>query len=72
MILETTLKFRADSEISAKEVIEGYRKDAAEKGYVIKKAGYEYKTKKAKGEIIAEAWVVSITQVFGGLWEDVE
>ena len=33
-------------------------------------AGYEYKTKKAKGEIIAEAWIVSITQIFGDIWED--
>lgn len=70
MILETTLKFRADSEISAKEVIEGYRKDAAEKGYTIKKAGYEYKTKKAKGEIIAEGFLVSITIVYGNFWDE--
>ena len=30
----------------------------------------EYKTKKAKGQIIAEAWIVSITQIFGDIWED--
>jgi hypothetical protein len=70
MILETTTKYRADTEISAKDMIEAFRKEAQEKGYTIKKAGYEYKTKKAKGEIIAEAWVVTITQVFGDLWED--
>ena len=70
MILETTTKYRADTEISAKDMIEAFRKEAQEKGYTIKKAGYEYKTKKAKGEIIAEAWVVTIIQVFGDLWED--
>lgn len=70
MLLETTSKFRASSENEAKEMIEEFRKGAAIKGYVVKKAGFEYKTKKAKGEIIAEAWVVSITQVFGDLWED--
>lgn len=70
MILETTTKYRADTEISAKDMIEAFRKEAQEKGYTIKKAGYEYKTKKAKGEIIAEAWVVTITRVFGDLWED--
>ena len=53
-------------------MIEEFREKAGEKGYVIKKAGYEYKTKKAKGEIIAEAWVVSVTFVFGSLWEDLE
>lgn len=70
MLLETTSKFRASSENEAKEMIEGFRKEAATKGYVVKKAGFEYKTKKAKGEVIAEAWVVSVTQIFGDLWED--
>lgn len=53
-------------------MIESYRKQAEEKGYKIKKAIYEYKTKKAKGEIIAEAWVVTITSVFATLWEELE
>jgi hypothetical protein len=70
MLLETTQKYRVDSEEQAKDLIEQFRAQAKEKGYVVKKAGYEYKTKKAKGEIIAEAWVVSVTQVFGELWED--
>lgn len=70
MLLETTQKYRADSEIQAKDMIEQFRAEAAQKGYIVKKAGYEYKNKKAKGEIIAEAWVVSITQVYAGLWED--
>jgi hypothetical protein len=70
MLLETTQKYRVDSEEQAKDLIEQFRAQAREKGYVVKKAGYEYKTKKAKGEVIAEAWVVSVTQVFGELWED--
>ena len=70
MLLETTTKYRADSEIAAKDMIEQFRAEASQKGYIVKKAGYEYKNKKAKGEIVAECWVVSITQVFGGLWED--
>jgi hypothetical protein len=72
VLLETTSKFRADSEESAKNMIEAYRKEAKEKGYTLKKAGYEYKTKKSKGEVIAEAWVVSVTQIFGELWGDIE
>ena len=70
MLLETTSKFRADTEIAAKDMIEKYREEASQKGYTVKKAGYEYKTKKAKGEIVAECWVVSVTQIFGDLWED--
>lgn len=70
MLLETTQKFAVDSENKAKDVIEAFRAEAEEKGYTVKKAGYEYKVKKAKGEIIGERWVVSVTQVFGTLWED--
>ena len=71
MLLEITQKFVAKSETDAKDMIEGFRAEAVQKGYVVKKAGYEYKTKKSKGEIIAEAWVVTVTQVFGTLWEDI-
>lgn len=71
MLLETTSKFRADTEVAAKDMIEQFRMEASKKGYTVKKAGYEYKTKKAKGEIIDECWVVSVTQVFSGLWEEV-
>lgn len=66
--LETTEKFRAESEDEAKEMMEKFRKESAEKGYIIKKSGYEYKTKKAKGEVVDEAWVVSITKVFASIW----
>lgn len=70
MLLETAQKYRVDSEEQAKDLIEQFKNQAKEKGYIIKKTGYEYKTKKAKGEIVAEAWVVSVVQVFGELWED--
>lgn len=70
MLLETTNKYSVDSETKAKDMIEEFRQKANDKGYIIKKAGYEYKTKKAKGEIIAEAWVVSVTFIFSTLWED--
>lgn len=70
MLLETTQKFAVDSEIKAKDMIEIFRAQAIEKGYTVKKAGYEYKVKKAKGEIIGERWVVSVTQVFNTLWEE--
>lgn len=71
MLLETTLKYRVDTEIQAKDIIEEYRNQAQQKGYVIKKASYERKDKKVKGEIIATVFVVTITQVFASLWEDI-
>ena len=51
-------------------MIETFRAQAIEKGYTVKKTGYEYKVKKAKGEVIGERWVVSVTQVFNTLWEE--
>lgn len=68
-LIETTEKYRAESENEAKEMMEAYRKDASEKGYNIKKAGYEHKTKKAKGEIADECWLVTVIKTFGGIWE---
>ena len=72
MLLEQTNKYRAETEVAAKDMIEQFRKNAEREGYIVKKAGYEYKTKKAKKEIIGEVWVVSVTLVFAGLWEDLE
>ena len=69
MKLEQTIKFKAFSEEEAKELLEKYRTKACEEGYQLKKGSYEYKAKKAKGEVVEEAWIVSITQIFGSLWE---
>ena len=68
-LLKETLELRADSEEEAKQIIEKYRQDANEKGYLIGAAGYTYKTKKAKGEVIDEAWVCKIVQQFSEVWE---
>lgn len=67
-LIETTQKYVCYTEIEAKDMIERFRAEANSKGYIVKKAGYEYKTKKSKGEIIGEAWIVSVTQVFGTIW----
>ena len=71
-LLKQTIETRTDSENEAKELIEIYRKEAGEKGYTIGSAGYTYKTKKSKGEIIDEAYVVKVVQSFSGIWEDLE
>lgn len=69
-LLKETIELRADTELEAKEVIENYRKEAFEKGYTIGAAGYTYKTKKSKGEIVDEAWVCKIVMNFSGVWEE--
>ena len=50
--LEIQEKYRAYSEDEAKDFIETNRTAATTGNYILKKAGYEYKTKKAKGEVI--------------------
>lgn len=69
-LLKETLELRADSEEGAKECIEQYRKEAGEKGYTIAAAGYTYKKKTSKGEIISEKWLCKIVLVYGDIWED--
>lgn len=69
-ILKQTEEYRADTEEEAKVIMEKFRAEAPEKGYTLGASGYTYKTKKAKGEIIDEAWVVKIVKVIGGVWDE--
>ena len=66
--LKEILEIRADNEIEAKELMEQIRSEAAEKGYSVGACGYTYKEKKAKGEIIDEAWLVKAVKIYGGIW----
>ena len=69
-ILKETVEFRVDSEIEAKEAMETERLKAKDEGYTISKAGYTYKEKKSKGEVIDFAYIVTIVKVFGGVWDE--
>jgi hypothetical protein len=33
--------------------------------------GYTDKTKKSKGEIIGEAWILKVQKIHGEIWEDI-
>lgn len=67
--LETVEKYRVETEEEAKAVMEQFREDAKSKGYLVKKSGYEKKEKKAKGEIIDQGYLVSVTKVFDTFWD---
>jgi len=71
-LIEQTEKYVVDSEEDALKVIQQFKKDAESKGYILGNSGYAYKSKKAKGEIIGEAWVVTVKKVLGGVWDDFE
>lgn len=69
-LLKQTDEIRANSEEEAKAIMEKFRKEAEEKEYIIGASGYTYKTKKSKGEIIDEAWVVKIVKQIAGVWDE--
>ena len=61
-LIQTTEKIRVDTEQEAIDLIEKVRKDAI--GYTLKKSSYVYKTKKKKGEVLAEWYLVELVKVF--------
>ena len=68
-LLKKTEEYRVDSEIEAKEAMEKFRSEAAEKGYSVGSCGYTYKEKKAKGEIVEEYYKVTLTKSFTDIKE---
>lgn len=67
--LKVTEEYRTESESEAKEVMEQFRQDAAKNGYDIVSMGYTYKTKKSKGEIIDEAYVVQVKKNYSPIFD---
>lgn len=67
-LIEQTEKYVVDTEQTAIDLINNFKKDAESKGYNLGANGYTYKTKKGKGPI----WIVTIRKVLGGLWDDFE
>ena len=68
--LKATEEFKTYSEEEAIKAIEEMRANQAKENYVLGASGYKYKTKKAKGEVIGEAWIVTVTKIYGDIWED--
>ena len=68
--LKITEEYRAYSEEEAIQAINGARALQEEGGYTLGANGYKYKTKKAKGVVVAEAWIVSITKIFDEVWDE--
>ena len=62
-LIKTTYVYNADSEQESTNLIEKYKNEQLEKGYMVTKSKVDYKCKKDRktGEIIEEKWVVEIT-----------
>lgn len=70
--LKTTFETRAYTEEEAKEAINSFRANAEKQGYTVSAAGYTYKTKKKKGVVVAEAWIVKCVAVYNEIWDEGE
>ena len=67
--LKVTEEFRAYTEQEAIEAIQSARDGQSDGGYQLGANGYKYKSKKSKGEIVSEAWIVTITKIFNEVWD---
>ena len=71
-LLQVTTEHRAYTEDEAKDFIETFRKDAKEKGYVVKSAGWTLAEKKKGGEVIGTAWKVKCVAIYDTVWDEGE
>ena len=68
--LKVTEEYRAYSEQEAIDALNEARAKQNTEGYTLGANGYKYKTKKAKGQIVGEAWVVSVTKIYDEVWDE--
>lgn len=71
-LIKRTEEYVVDTEEEAIKAIQNFREDAEEHGHTVGASGYTYKTKKAKGEIVAEQYLIKVTRILGGIWDDYE
>lgn len=60
-LTQTVETYRINTEEEVKETLEEFK---AETGYEVKKASYEKKQTKEKGEVVDEYWILSVTKIF--------
>lgn len=67
--LKITRELRAYSEEEAREFINDFKTKAASEGYLVGANGYTYKSKKAKGNIVDEAWICKCVEIHNEVWD---
>lgn len=71
-LLTITSEHRAYSEEEAKEHIETFRREAKEKGYTVKSAGWTRRTRTKNKVEVAEAWITKCVAVYDTIWDEGE
>lgn len=69
-LLKETKIYREDTEADAIAAIQKFRDEADENGYMVKKASYSYKVKKAKGEIIDSGFQIEVQLEYNTFWDE--
>lgn len=64
LLVKESKTWRVDTEKEAMNKIQECKDSAASEGYMVSKNGYTYKTKKSKGEIVEEWYLVDVTFVY--------
>lgn len=67
-LTQTVETYRVNTEEEVKETLEEFKAAAA---YEVKKASYEKKQVKEKGEVVDEYWILSVTKVFNDAKEPI-
>lgn len=70
--LKEKLTFRCEIEDEAKALIEHYKQDGHTNGYEVNKVSYQYKEKKAKGDVIDSCWQVDLELIYTTIWAGLE
>lgn len=62
-LFKATYSYNADSEQESTDLIEKYKGEQLEKGYIVTKSKVDYKSKKDRktSEIVSENWLTEIT-----------
>lgn len=68
-VLKTVEEFRCETEDEAKAIINDM-KEKEINGYRLTAWDVKQKTKKSKGEIIDEAYLLKITKQYGEIWDE--
>lgn len=63
-LAKTVETYRVSTEEEVKSVLEDFKMDSM---YEVKKATYEKKEVKEKGEVVDEFWVLTVTKLFNDL-----
>ena len=67
--LKVTEEYRAYTEEEAINALNDAREHQNDGNYQLGANGYKYKTKKAKGQIVDEAWIVTLTKIYNEVWD---